>query len=122
MSLDSRIFRQLCENAEVTALDHDCKGCGECCSQFLPMTIAEVIRLKSHVKKNGIKATYQPILCPFFDADTRLCKVYEVRPQICRTYDCKKHKNGELFSDQGMAKILGKVRIVDMAKEFCNGQ
>ena len=26
--------------------------------------------------------------CCFFDSDTRICTIYDLRPQICRDYDC----------------------------------
>lgn len=116
MNRDRAFFEALAD-MPIIAYEHDCKGCGECCSQFLPLTIAEKVILHGYAKKNGIKATYQPIMCPFFDMQTRLCKVYEVRPLICKQYDCKAIASGTL-KPMSAAQVKQR-RVVDMAKEFC---
>lgn len=118
-SKDAAIFRELLASQKVVAFDHECYGCGECCSQFLPMTITEIVRLHAYAKTNGITAKYQPIACPFFDMPTRTCLVYEVRPRVCANYDCRKHAIGELMAEGDKFGNPGNYRIVDMAKEFC---
>jgi Fe-S-cluster containining protein len=105
---------------EVTAFNHPCKGCGECCSQFLPVTDMEIRVIKKYAKDHEIKPNYQPIMCPFFDLNTRLCKIYEVRPYICKKYDCRKHKSGQLF--QSIDNYFVKHgKITDMGAVFCGG-
>lgn len=54
----------------------DCRGCGECCSRFLPVSPFD-------------------LLCPYL-TDGRECAVYAARPEICRAYRCDRHKRGEL--------------------------
>ena len=102
---------------EVTAYNHPCKGCGECCSEFLPVTRIEIQVIKQYIAKNGIQPVYQPVMCPFLDLDTKLCKVYPVRPYICRKYDCRKHESKELFNDFD-DNWANNVEIVDMAEKF----
>ena len=104
----------------VTAFDHPCKGCGECCSQFLPITNFEIEGIKEYISRNNISPVYQPIMCPFFDMDSRLCKIYQVRPFICRKYDCRKHKSLELFADIPANWSIN-AQIRDMAQVFING-
>ena len=105
---------------EVTAFNHPCKGCGECCSQFLPVTDMEIRAIKKYAKDHEIKPNYQPIMCPFFDLNTRLCKIYEARPYICKKYDCRKHKSGQLF--QEFDSYFMNAKITDMGAAFCGGK
>jgi Fe-S-cluster containining protein len=75
-----------------------CKGCGECCSNILPMTAKEVDRIKAYIKQHGIKPvkrfvpTPNPIFdmyCPFMEVTgNKRCKIYEVRPKICKDFIC----------------------------------
>lgn len=73
-----------------------CAGCGECCGpvpfpiKFLEdnkdkMQLFEVKYIRS--SKPG---HYTPLssdgLCVFLDRETRLCQVYEHRPDVCRLY------------------------------------
>ena len=73
--------------------------------------------IKQYIAKNGIQPVYQPVMCPFLDLDTKLCKVYPVRPYICRKYDCRKHESKELFNDFD-DNWANNVEIVDMAEKF----
>lgn len=77
----------------------DCRGCGECCSRFLPVSPFDRVRLEVYVRRNGIepaepRAEYD-LLCPYL-TDGRECAVYAARPEICRAYRCDRHKRGEL--------------------------
>ena len=69
-----------------------CDGCGECCSNFLPLTRNEITELKAYVKEHGIKQTGSGMECPFLDKAKpwKKCAVYEARPLICRDYQCNK--------------------------------
>lgn len=106
---------------EITAFDAaGCHGCGECCGQFLPMSEMDAMVLHRYIERHGIEPVYQPILCPFLDLETRECKVYVARPTICRTYDCRKHKDGTLFEEALLNhQSLQGMQVVDMAAEFC---
>lgn len=47
----------------------DCRGCGECCSRFLPVSPFDRVRLEAYVRRNGIepaepRAEYD-LLCPY---------------------------------------------------------
>ena len=35
--------------------DGKCSCCGECCSDMLPLSDAEIIKIKKYIKKNNIK-------------------------------------------------------------------
>lgn len=48
----------------------DCKGCGQCCSRMLPMTVLDMVRLKGYVKAHGIEMRPErpgciDLTCPF---------------------------------------------------------
>lgn len=54
--------------------DGSCSGCGECCSDFLPLSSDEVKRIKAYVKKHGLKPHHNAVAlmtgaydvtCPF---------------------------------------------------------
>ena len=77
----------------------DCRGCGEYCSRFLPVSPFDRVRLETYVRRNGIepaepRAEYD-LLCPYL-TDGRECAVYAARPEVCRAYRCDRHKRGEL--------------------------
>lgn len=74
----------------------DCRGCGECCSRFLPVSPFDRVRLEAYVRRNGIEPA-EPraecdLLCPYL-TDGRECAVYAARPEICRAYRCDRHKS-----------------------------
>lgn len=57
----------------------DCRGCGECCSRFLPVSPFDRVRLEAYVRRNGIepaepRAEYD-LLCPYLTGG-RECAVY----------------------------------------------
>ncbi len=74
--------------------DGKCSNCGECCSNFLPLSRKEVKRIKAYIKKHHIKEQRHNALmgvdmtCPFRDETNKKCLIYEVRPGICRTFTC----------------------------------
>lgn len=81
--------------------DGKCTQCGACCSNYLPMTQKEIATIHRFVKKHDIKEfkhlfpvsndTFD-MTCPFMD-DSKLkekCRIYPVRPEICRQFCCKK--------------------------------
>lgn len=77
------------------------EGCGECCGRFLPLFPHEVVRLR-HAAMGIELRPEQPgtidMNCPLLDGDG-MCMVYEARPEICRVYDCSRHKaEGAIFA------------------------
>ena len=82
-------------------VDGKCSGCGECCVDILPVTPAEISRIKEYVQKHNIKEHrqapfYDPnatdLSCPFRNPQTKKCDIYPARPYICRTFICSKAK------------------------------
>lgn len=83
-----------------------CVGCGNCCSNILPMTDKEIKVIKQYIKKHKIKECKhtiplaEPVLdmtCPFLNTSkkTEKCTIYSVRPAICRCFICSE-PNGTL--------------------------
>ena len=71
-----------------------CSGCGNCCSDLLPVTDKELGVIKEYVKQHKIKSQVPKVvngiylMCPF--RNTTGCVIYEVRPQICKSFICNK--------------------------------
>ena len=93
-------------------INGSCSNCGNCCTELIPLTINEVKLIKAYVKEKQIKP-YSDIffkyhdkestnlMCPFRDFEERKCRIYEVRPKICRVFKCNQdlrtidtHKEG----------------------------
>lgn len=79
----------------------ECSSCGQCCSNFLPVSSKEVKEIKRYVKKHRITEQKHnfPVTneiadftCPFRSEKERKCLIYEVRPLICRDFRCDKMK------------------------------
>ena len=102
-----------------------CTECGSCCARLLPMAERELHAIEQYVKKHGVKTCRHGILlknpvldmtCPFLDESrkTEKCRIYEVRPLICKLYKCNKEYDKEAekqFWDQ-------KNTVVDMWDVF----
>ena len=84
---------------ETKCVNGKCVGCGSCCTELLPMTLKEVETIQNYVKENKIKPYSEiffeyngvpsmNLMCPFRDLDTKTCRIYEVRPNICRQFKC----------------------------------
>lgn len=73
-----------------------CSGCGQCCGDILHLSKEEIRTIEKYLKTHEIEATPRNVLvsydntCPFRDRKNKICKIYEVRPQICRAYKCDK--------------------------------
>ena len=91
----------------------NCKGCGECCTRFLPMSTFDMQRLSDYVRKHNIKphksTAALDLTCPYL-TDAKECAVYPARPEVCRTYRCDKQVRGENLDFYGS----GNAREVDM--------
>lgn len=96
----------------------DCKGCGECCTRFLPLSTFDVQRLSNYVFDHDVKPHAKvdgafDLTCPYLD-ENKECAVYIARPEICRVYRCDKQVRGESLDFYGFpdAKIRDMWEIV----------
>jgi Fe-S-cluster containining protein len=73
-----------------------CSGCGQCCGDILHLSKKEIHRIDRYLKEHKVEATPRIVLvsydntCPFRDNGNKKCKIYEVRPDICRVFQCNK--------------------------------
>lgn len=77
----------------------DCRGCGECCSRFLPLSEHDIQAIRDYVASHGIEQVLErsdiDLFCPYL-TEERECLIYEARPDICRAYRCDMHASGKL--------------------------
>ena len=79
-------------------IDDKCSRCGSCCTDFAYISDAEISKIKRYLKKHPVKEEHDkpdftgriPMLCPFHNAIERKCNIYEVRPKVCREFQCNK--------------------------------
>lgn len=91
--------------------DGKCSNCGQCCADLLPISEEEVRKIRAYIKRNNIKEQnhFLPtVLAPSFDATCPFrsvaeskCVIYEVRPAICRDFQCDKPKK-QIWADKDM--------------------
>lgn len=106
----------------------NCSQCGACCSNVLPMTDKEVETIRKYIKRHSIKPKNhttaplaQPTLdmvCPFLDTkkNKEKCKIYEVRPRVCRDFVCSPEKR-----PTPPKEYAGKVKTVFVRETFFGG-
>lgn len=100
----------------------ECKCCGNCCSNFLPLRKEEIHRMKKLAKKENrhplLKNWYER--CPFLNNNNK-CDIYENRPLICREYTCYNFENHiyneEIFKDIRESDF----KITNIRKEIFEG-
>lgn len=104
--------------------DGECSQCGKCCSDMLPMSKKECLRIAEYIHRKHIKEcvnippTAEPVkdfTCPFRDNARRICTIYEVRPAICRDFRCDKPRK-EIRANKDM--YHGKYAVVFMRETF----
>ena len=87
------------ERYKNSCVNGKCSGCGECCTDLLPLTDAELKRLKDYAKRHNLRENRHScfwdknatdLTCPFLNKDTSKCDVYPIRPVICREFICSK--------------------------------
>ncbi|RHJ61151.1 YkgJ family cysteine cluster protein [[Ruminococcus] lactaris] len=103
-------------------VDGKCSQCGACCSRCLPLSSKEIITIKQYIKAHDIKPyrhlfpvakEVYDLACPFMD-DSKLkekCRIYPVRPEICRQFICKGDK-------KPFRMKAARYEVVDVRKEF----
>lgn len=92
--------------------NNKCSKCGECCGSGLPISLEEVNIIKDYINKHNIEP--EPLMinrdgvegfnamCCFLDQKTNKCKIYDVRPWICRTYQCNQSEE-EIIKNRTIA-------------------
>lgn len=77
----------------------NCSKCGECCTNFLPVTQKEIEIIQEYVISNKIRPQKQMLvmqnrlICPYYNG--KKCLIYEVRPLICKEFYCYKEPSIE---------------------------
>lgn len=105
-------------------INGECSNCGACCNDIIPLTNADVNRIKRYLRKNNIKPITNRMnflakktldtTCPFRDNKNNKCIIYEVRPLVCRCFKCNNYytefwKHYKKFKD---------VKSISMKKTF----
>ena len=92
-----QIFKEIITgNTKITdnSVCGKCSKCGECCTNFLPISQKELNKIVEYVIDNRIRPQTQMLVmqnrltCPYYDG--KKCLIYEVRPLICREFYCYK--------------------------------
>ena len=113
---------------EVTdfTVDGHCSGCGSCCTDFLPVSREEIERIHAYVKKHHLKEHVTVVMkspsldmtCPFRDNVKKRCDIYEIRPEICRCFQCDQDME---HINTNKAVFYQKNHVTSMRGEFfCN--
>lgn len=109
-----------------------CSGCGNCCSNLLPMSDKEIRTIRNYIRKNHILECKHniPVInkpydmtCPFLDTGKSKdkCRIYEVRPLICRLFICDNEKKAKFNRDH----VKSTRRVIAVREEFfskCTGK
>ena len=76
----------------------NCSRCGNCCTAMIPLTRKEEKRIRNYIQENKIEPEYfqdeknMNLQCCFYDRENKKCKIYEVRPSICKTFKCNRNE------------------------------
>jgi Fe-S-cluster containining protein len=109
----TEIIRNIVEgNVKITdnSICGNCSKCGECCTNFLPVTQKEIDEIQKYVIKNNIRPQKQMLImqnrlsCPYYDG--KKCLIYKARPLICKEFYCYKK-----ISIESAKKMLAEKRI-----------
>ena len=84
-----------------------CSNCGECCTACLPISKEEYLLIKDYIsthhitQENPVDMAQNNIYfdCPFHDRVNKRCKIYEVRPEVCRNFLCS-HSEKRIEKDR----------------------
>lgn len=125
LGLIAQTARDMDSNAFNFTRDGKCSHCGNCCSTLLPVTKEEYKRIKKYVLSNNIKECRHAmpfagqttdLTCPFLDNEKKenKCRIYEVRPLICRTFICDSNQRPE-WPVEEMQKVRN---VVDMRQLY----
>lgn len=110
----TEIIRNIAEgNVKITdnSICGNCSKCGECCTNFLPVTQKEIYEIQKYVIKNNIRPQKQMLImqnrlsCPYYDG--KKCLIYKARPLICKEFYCYKK-----ISIESAKKMVAEKRIM----------
>ena len=99
-----------------------CSRCGQCCSNFIPLTEEEKAHLIELCKKDDTEVQIKTLedgrvymLCPFLiyhpETSTTSCSIYDERPSICRIFKCD-------TKQKMSAEESRKYTVVDLMKDI----
>lgn len=72
----------------------------KCCTNTLLLSDKEIARIRNYIGRNGIKPfnrnnifsqEYHDV-CPFLNPETLKCSIYQIRPSVCRFFECNLYK------------------------------
>lgn len=118
-----QIYEELVSNVNLivdNTVGGKCSKCGECCSNFLPISQEELDIIQRYVIKNNIKPQTEVLVmenrlsCPYWN---HKCLIYEVRPLICKEFYCNKKIDSEMF-EKFKGKKLIPVNMWAVAREI----
>lgn len=104
VSIIEAVRRGMEDNVYNFTKDGKCSNCGNCCSNFLPMSRKEIKKIRDYIRKNKIRENiHQPPVakpgydatCPFRDNTKGICTIYPVRPEICKAFICDSEKRAK---------------------------
>lgn len=123
----SEIVKTIAEG-KVKITDNSCGGkcskCGECCTNFLPISQKEIETIQKYVIANNIRPQKQMLVmqnrltCPYYNG--KKCLIYEVRPLICKEFYCYKKPSVEMAEKFSKDKYVT-VNMWAIAKETDKG-
>lgn len=102
-------------------MNFECKKCGKCCSNFLPLSkreIQELRKLATRENKRLLEKDWYST-CPFLNYQNK-CDIYENRPAICKGYTCYKFEN-HIFDKKFLKETKEKntdFKLVDLREEI----
>ena len=108
--------------------DSKCSNCGNCCSNFLPVSKKEVKKIQRYIKKHKVREQVRryptakgtiDFMCPFRSENEKKCLIYPARPAICQDFQCDKPKKGIMANK---AMYHGKIGVADMRATFFGGK
>lgn len=123
-----RMKAKVSNNSCNDSISQLCPNCGLCCNGVLfadvelqPGDNAErLIELGLSLKRKGRKRTFvQPCRC----FDGTLCRVYDERPERCRTFECgllKRVQSGEITADAALGQIAEAKSVVEKIRRLLN--
>lgn len=106
LGLIAQTAREMESNVYNFTKDGKCSHCGNCCSTLLPVTKEEYMRIHNYVVNHHIKECVHAmpfagqtmdLTCPFLDMGKKVnkCRIYPVRPLICRSFICDSRQRPE---------------------------
>ncbi len=100
----------------------DCQCCGNCCARIniLCVSYEEIDAIRSYMEEHNIEPTdYHKKHCCFM-GDDRRCKIWEVRPQTCRLYNCRVPRKDILQRNPSIV-VEDDKPLIDMHDAFLEG-